>query len=137
MAASVETSIMAALFKRVSAFPTPLPIAWPNKKFDRPGDGKYLRVSFIPNTALRLLISSTGKHRHIGILQVSVLWPQNDGEEAAREIAAAVAAWFPCDLPMTSGEVNARVTKRPDAGPLMVEDSGVMIPVTISYEAFA
>lgn len=135
--ASTESKIMAALFARAATLAPALPIAWPNLSFTKPADGKYLRVSFIPNTADRIFIGSTDPHRFLGMLQVDVMWPLGQGQTEPLERAGAVAEHFPADLRLTSDGVAVRVRKHPDVGPLLVEDAGVMVPVTIEYEAWA
>ena len=68
---------------------------------------------------------------------VSVYWTKGQGEADVRVIAGRVAAQFPTDLRLTSGEVTVRVTKRPDVRDLIIEDIAVQIPVMIAWEAWA
>ena len=135
----MTVNIEKALFARLNALVLSpvLPIAWPNKSFDKPADQKYLRAVFVPNTANRVLIGSAEPHQLLGLLQVSVYWTKNDGEIAARAIADAVAAHFSCDLRLTFGAQRVRITKQPDVRDMIVEDAAIQIPVMIAWEAWA
>ena len=134
----VETEIMMALYARLSALTLspPMPIAEPNVAFTPPADHRHLRVQFVPNIANRLLIDCDGPHQHLGLLQVSVYWSRGAGEKDAREVAAAVAAHFPCDLKLASGGVTVRISKRPDVRDMIVETAAIQIPVMVSWECW-
>lgn len=135
---AVETDIMEALFTRLEALvlSPALPVAWPNLAFDPPADQRYLRVQFVPNLNIRLLIDSDGPHQHLGLLQVSVYWTKGEGEAGAREVAGDVAAHFAADLRLTAGGISVRITKNADARDMIVEDAAVQVPVMISWEAY-
>lgn len=137
MADTAEAQIMEALFARVGslAFVPALPIAWPNLNFTPPSSQKFLRVVFVPNIANRLFIGSADPHQHLGLLQISVHWPKNQGETDPRDIAGKVAAHFPADLRLAA--LGIRITKKPDVADLIVEDARVQIPITIEWECWA
>lgn len=136
---AAESEIMELLFGRLRDFTSSpaLRVAWPNAAFSPPADQRYLRVQFIPNVANRITIDSDGPHQHLGLLQVSVCWTKGKGEPAPREVAAAVAAHFPCDFKLASGGLVVRITKRPDVRDMIVEDARVQIPVIVAWECFA
>lgn len=139
MATSTEARIKALLFARLltlTGAAGALPIAWPNKSFTPPNDGKFLRVDFIPNRVDRLEIASDGAHQMRGLLQVSVMWPLNVGTDDALDIAGAIVAAYPVDLRLWDGDVSVRVYERPAVAGVIVEDQRVMIPVTILWEEF-
>lgn len=132
--------IWQALIDRIGvmALDIDLPIAWDGPNFDAAAAGQeYLRVKFVPNVANRQLIGSDDPHQYLGLLQISVYWPLGSFENVPREIAGRVAAYFPCDLKLTEGDVTVRITKRPDVTDLIVEKVAVQVPVTISWEAYA
>jgi hypothetical protein len=136
--ATVEGNIEQALFARLAAFVhvPALSIAWPNVAMN-PKPATYLRASHIPNTSRRLFLRSTEPHQRIGLMQVDVFTPLNQGAPAATEIAGKVAAHFQPDMPMRSGGVTTRVAKAPDVGPALADDTHWQVPVTVSYEVFA
>ncbi|MER8959304.1 DUF4128 domain-containing protein [Mesorhizobium sp. M0701] len=135
---TLQSSIEAALFARAATLVLSpvLPIAWPNVAFTKPLTG-YLRVSHMPNTARRLFIAGSDPHQRIGLLQIDALQKLNAGASAATEIAGQIAAWFPCDLPLFQDGIRIRVTKAPDIAGALSDDTHWMVPVTVSYEAFA
>lgn len=136
---AVETDIMELLFSRLQSFSTSpaMPISWPNVEFTPPPDQHYLRAQFVPNLANRVLIDSDGPHQHLGLLQVSVYWTKGAGEAGPRELAADLAAHFPCDLNLHGGGLSVRIQKRPDVRDMIVEDHAIQIPVMIPWECWA
>jgi hypothetical protein len=139
MATTIEGRIAEALFGRLQTLVLSpvLPVLLPNEQKTPPGDHRYLRVQFVPNTADRVLIDSDGPHQHLGLLQVSVYWSKGRGEVEPRDVAGAVASHFPCDFKLDAGAFHVRITKRPDVRDMIVEDAAVQIPVMVSYEAWA
>lgn len=136
---AVEAEILKALRSRLIAFAQPkvLPIAFTNRPFTAPAGGQYLRESWIPNRTRRMGVSSDDAHNHIGLYQIDAVAQSNSGETSLLELAASIADHFAVDLDLTSGGITARVTKRPDIGPTMVDEPVAMIPVTVHWQAFA
>jgi hypothetical protein len=141
---AIETDIMLALFARLRAFRcggAAIPVAWPNRPFQPVVGQNHLRVMFVPNVSNRVIIGSRGPHQHLGLMQVDVFSPLNQGKEAmgdvaARSIAAAVADHFPCDLKLAAGASRVRITKRADVRDMIVGPTAIQIPVMISWECF-
>jgi hypothetical protein len=139
MATSTEARIMRLLFDvldDMTGDAGALPIAWPNKSFEPPNDKKFLRVDFIPNRVDRLEIASDGAHQMRGLLQISVMWPLDDGLDGPLDIAGAIVAAYPADLTLWDGDLRVRVYQRPAVAGAIVEDKRVMIPVTVLWEVF-
>jgi hypothetical protein len=139
MAATVEGSIVQALFSRLDtlALTPALPISWPNLNFTAPASRKYLRVQFVPNTNNRVFIGSEAPHQRLGLLQVVLHWPLNQGESAPRDIAGQIAAHFPTDLRLVADVVEVRVTEAPTVANLLVTETDVQIPVIVPWETWA
>lgn len=135
---TIETDIEAALFARAAllvAVGGPLaglPVAWPNVALN-PKPPTYLRVTHVPNRSRRLFIGSTDPHQRMGLLQIDYFAPKNGGASAATEQAGKIAAHFPTDLALS----GVRITKVPDVGPALADDTHWQVPVTVEYEAFA
>ncbi|WP_428029810.1 DUF4128 domain-containing protein [Ancylobacter sp.] len=139
MATSTEARIKALLFARLGTLTGAagaLPLAVQNVNFTPPASGKFLRVDFIPNRVDRLEIASDGAHQMRGLLQVSVMWPKGEGIDDPYDIAGAIVAAYPVDLPLWDGDLRVRVYERPAVAGVIVEDQRVMIPVTILWEEF-
>ncbi|WP_416355557.1 phage tail terminator-like protein [Aureimonas phyllosphaerae] len=130
----VETSIMEALYAHLVDMPGVLPIAWPNRAFTAPGDGKFLRAQFIPNLVERTSIRSEDAPRRRGLFQVAVMWPQDQGETLPRNYAGSIAEHFSTDLRLVRDGVSVRITSYPALADLLIDGSRVMIPVTIPWE---
>lgn len=135
--AAVEASILVALRTHLIAFAQPraIPIAFTNKTFSPPADGKYLRETFIPNGVAGRLISASSQ-RLQGLYQIDLMWPQAAGETAARTLASEIADHFTGDEHLVSGDAAVRITERPSLAALMIEDSRAMLPITVRWEAW-
>ncbi len=135
---AIETALWLALRARVEALvlSPPLPVAWPNETFSPPLSG-YLRVTWIPNINRRLFLKGSDPHQRLSLLQVDVFAKKNQPVAVALEIAGQVAVHFPADLRMTAYGVTARVTKAPEIAQPIDDTTHLMVPVTISIEAFA
>jgi len=136
---TIQSDIEAALFSRLASFnySPALPIAWPNVSMN-PKPARYLRVNHIPNTSRRLFVGSGAPHQRLGLLQVDVFTPLNQGPSTATEIAGLIAAHFPADLRLTTGsplKIVGRVAKASDVGPALPDDTHWMVPTTVYYEA--
>lgn len=135
---AIETALWLALRGRVEALALspPLPIAWPNESFTKPTGG-YLRVTWIPNLNRRLFLAGSDPHQRLSLLQIDVFAKKNQPVAVALEIAGQVAAHFAADLRMSAYGVTARVTKAPEIAQPIDDTTHLMVPVTISIEAFA
>jgi len=137
MADYSDTKVMNALFARLAtlSFSPSLPIAFPNKAFKPPGDRKWLRVNEIPASTTPFSLSGSTSE-HIGLMQVDVFRPLNEGHAPAKETAGAIAAHFPPALRLFSEGVKVVIT-RSELGPVLKQDTEIMLPVTIRYRTFA
>jgi hypothetical protein len=135
---SIETSIWLALKARAQALVLSpvLPVAWPNESFTKPTGG-YLRVTHIPNVNRRLFLSSSDPHQRLGLMQIDVFGRKNENVAVAVEIAGKVAGHFACGTDMWRDGLRVNVTKAPDVGQPIQDDTHVQVPVTIAYECFA
>lgn len=136
MALYSDTKVWQALATRLATltFSPALPIAWPNTTFSPPGDRKWLRLNEIPASTTPFALSG-GTNEHIGLMQVDVFRPLNEGHVPAKEVAGAVAAHFPPALRLFSEGVKVVVT-RSELGPVLKQDTEIMLPVTIRWRAF-
>jgi hypothetical protein len=136
MAISTEAKIAEGLFKRLSALTPALPIAWPNRSFTPPSDGKYLRVSDLPLPTRGMSLTNDGTNEYSGLLQVDVMWPLNDGEQPATEAAGAVIAHFKRGTRMDNGGIRIDCVTA-YRSPALRDDPRWQVPVTVSYRAYA
>ena len=141
--ASVEASIETALFGRVATisfspdwtpgFRAETQIAWPNVVFSPAPSGPYLRVSHLPNTVDQVSLGETGINRHVGLLQVSVVWPLNVSASPAIEAAGQIARHFKRGTTLSSAGLSIRIHRPPVVGRMIQEDTVIHVPVTVSW----
>lgn len=141
MATTPEGAIQKALLDRLETLVlTPAhPVAWPNVKFTKPSDNRYLEARFIPNGAERVFIGSTEPHKRIGFLQVNVRDGIDQGPRVV-ETAGLVAAHFVADLRLSADlDLSVRIISAPDVNDMIVERAppGVLVPVLIPFECWA
>lgn len=138
---SIEWHIGEALLDRVRTLVVSpvLPIAWPNITFDpaKDGPGGYIRVQHLPNTNNRLFIGSDEPSQRLGLLQLSVFSPLDEGEQKSREIGGQIAAHFSTDTRMVHGGIAVRSVKHPDVGPTLTDGPYIQTPVTVEYDVYA
>lgn len=132
---AVESDIMAALYARLGQYTTH-PTAWPNSKFTKPGNQRYIEPKFIPNSSDRII---DGPHRQYGLLQINVHWTKMQGESEPRAAAQTVAALFPCDDWIDGDNVRIRITDKPDIRDLMIDAAApdVVLPIIVRWECGA
>lgn len=110
-----------------------LPIAMPNVDFTPPAGGKYLSAAHLPNATSQVTLGDNGFNRHIGLLQVSVVWPQNAGDIEPKEIAGQVVAHFKRGTVISHDGITLRIVQPPSVAPAIPDPPGYQIPVTIPY----
>ena len=131
----IESDIETALFDRVAslALSPVLPIAWPNVDYTPPADGLYMSVQLFPNGVQRYSQTGADPKQRIGILQITVVTPLNQGPSNATLIASQIAEHFPADLIMRSGAVKVSVTDAPSIAPAIKTDASHDVPLSIPY----
>lgn len=136
MATAIEAKITNALMARMAAltFSPAIPVAWPNVAFTPPSNNRWLRVNEIPASTTPFALSG-GTSEHVGLMQIDVFRPLNEGHLAAKETAGAVRAHFLPPLKLYSEGVTVKIT-RAEIGPVMRDGPHIMLPVTIRYRAF-
>ncbi len=136
MATYSETKVVDALFARLSAlsFSPALPIAWPNKAFTPPTDRKWLQVNDIPAATTPFSLSG-GTSEYVGLMQVDVFRPLDEGHKPARETAGKITDHFRPPLLLSSEGLKVKITQA-SAGPAMQDGAAIKIPVTIRYRCF-
>ncbi len=111
----------------------PLPVSYPDVPFSPPADGKYLEVSDFTNRPAWEGVT-TGRVDQ-GLLQITVVWPKDEGVIKPKAIADAVAAHFPKGLRLTSGAARVKVSAGPWAASPLLGGGETRIPITIPWTA--
>ncbi len=130
------TAVQLALFDRLEALTLspPLEIDWPEPPvtFVPPADGQYLEVRFFPNAPAFQGLG--GETLDQGLLQISVVWPKNQGEIAPGLIAKAVREHFAAPLSLFRGSTKTKITGTQIAA-VLKGATDLRIPVTVSWTA--
>lgn len=113
-----------------------MPIQWPDGDFVVPGNRRYLRVQFLPNETLRVVIDSDGPHQHMGIFQITINLPLKTRVLEAVDIGSAIASHFSADTKMIYAGVMVRSTKKPTVAPSMPDGADLLTPVSVEYESY-
>jgi len=66
-----------------------VPIAFENVRFKQPTNAAWVHFAMIPGDAVRRDIS-TGKYRHYGVINVTILVPQDTGTKESTELTDKV-----------------------------------------------
>jgi len=131
------SQVMDALFAHAALLATTapsLPVSFPEApNFTPPTDGKYLRVSFFGNVP-RWDALSVGVMDQ-GLLQISVVWPKNQGLIGVANAAAQVAAHFAKNTTLVSGATHVKVNNDPWVASPLTEENNVALPVTVPWTA--
>lgn len=132
--ALVYDALMTRVGSLVTGSPT-LPVSYPEpvQTFVPPADGKYLEVQdFTNQPAWRGLAGgSLGQ----GILQLTVVWPKNNGLIGPKQVVASIKEHFTAGTRMISGGVTVKVTHDPDEASHISEADKLRVPITIFWTA--
>jgi len=138
---TVEEVIQAVLFGAVRDIETftDETKAWPNVTFVPPSGEAYLRVAWMPNNGQRYFFKGTNPQLYLGILQLTVVSPLNEGSGVATQLAGEVAAAFPADRRIYDAITGlyVRIERAPDVAQAFPVDATWNVQVTVRYECFA
>lgn len=112
---------------------TDLPIAWPNDRVVPSVTVPHARVSLFPAAGFNFSYRSGEKKQ--GIMQVTVVWPKNDGPYRAKAKVGAICEYF-VGKSEWSENVKVKTTKRPDEMSAQPTDTSWETPISVYYEAF-
>lgn len=127
-----EKTIRAALEEKLKAFDTLMPIAWENVNFDpTPGD-PYFRVNLMRAEPENPAIGDRLR-RYLGVLQVSLCYPQGVGPGVVEAKADALAAYFPRALTLVKNGINVVIDGTPYVMTGFADGDRWVVPVRIPY----
>lgn len=135
-AVGTDAKIAESLFTRLAALvlSPALPVSYPEpvRPFVRPASGPWLEANFLPAATAGIGISSWDEH--VGLLQVTVVYPNGSGVLAPLEIAHNIVAWFPRNLSLT----NCAIYATPIIGTMFPDpdNSTTRTPVSVRYRSF-
>lgn len=97
----------------------------------------YVEVHVMPNRTRNLYLANDAPSQHIGILQVTVCYPNGEGYAPARVLADSVAAFFAKGKKMPAGGAVVEVYEFPSVASPMQAPDRVRVPISIRYQAIA
>lgn len=141
MAETADTAVLMALLERLGAltFSPAIEVAYPNVPFTQPvatRNAMWLRATFLPAPKTALGIDPRSANEISGIFQVDVIAGAGAGEPWISRVAQAVMAWFARGTDLVKDSQRVRVNLTPYRGRMMKDDTWMIIPVSIPYQAF-
>lgn len=115
-----------------------LPIAWPEPtETFVPPSGPYLVAKLLFNRPRFEGMSASDGVLDQGLLQVDVVWPKNQGDAGAIDVAKAIRAHFTVDpaLALFHGGTKTKITGQPYLSGPFSEDADLRVPVTVPWTA--
>lgn len=135
MATHIDAKILNALMGHLTTMTLPASvggIAYPNVRYD-PNGGPYLKTMIFRNSPENNLIPFGKDPIRRGIFQVSVFWPESEGENAPLEVAGLVEQRFVRGTKIAGDTFTVRIDDDPTVGSLLHDAPWVQIPVSIPF----
>jgi len=94
----------------------------------------YLDMQFAPNETLTPFVGDEDPKHYQGFLQITVVWPRNQGLNLALSIADAIVAHYGKGTVLRGGDGSVvQVIREPWASIPLPDDAWLRIPVSIPY----
>ena len=102
-----------------------------NEEFERPDDGYWYEVYFIPSSPEQIELGTTARSRWLGLLQINICTPKNAGTAPALDRYKSIAEHFRTGM-YIENKVRVVKTSRTSA----IEDGDFYVtPVTVELLA--
>lgn len=136
MASTTDAIILDGLCTHLAGLTlsTPLTVAWPDVDFTPPAAG-YVRVTFLPNETMQSELGDAGRNRHMGLFQVSVMWPEGNGSVTPTDLAGEIVAHFKRGTVITHDGLIIHIDRPPYISPRLKDSPYTQYPVTVSYRS--
>lgn len=137
MTTGIDAKIAELLILHAQAMTLPqtTDLALPDIKFNPTNDQPYIRLSFLPNQPNTLSVGA-GSIQHIGLFQLSIMWPAGQGIIAALETAEVIQQDFDKETRLIGTSILVSVISRPQIGGQIIDGNRTMTPVTVQYQSF-
>jgi hypothetical protein len=128
--AIIRTAFESRLATWAAAQSPALPIAYENRAFIPPANGRYLRAYLLPaRTGQDFLDGSQRSYE--GVFQVSIVQPLSAGTASAANIALALDTLYPTSF--LEGSTRVYITSPMSIAPSIIEDNAYVLPVSCFY----
>lgn len=102
-----------------------------NEEFDRPDDGYWYEVWYIPSDPLQIELGTDARSRWIGLLRINICTPKNAGTAPALDRYKSIAEHFRTGM-YIDNKIRVVKTSRTSA----IEDGDFYVtPVTVELQA--
>lgn len=134
---STFLDISAALDDRLNTMEAAPPIMWENYRTSREQGTIFLRPTLLPAEVSALTMSSAGTDEHIGIYQIDIFAPLNDGKYNTLVLADKIADWFAPGLALTYNTTTTSIVSVSRRASVRdATDSWFITPVEVRYQSF-
>lgn len=122
------------LEQRLANLPSGLPTAWENTAYDPVVGTPYQRASLLPAQTEQPTLGD-GFRREVGLMQVSLYFPENEGPGAAMTQAEAIREHFARGTTLINGSVRVVIERTPSIGLAFPDGGFYALPVSIDFFA--
>lgn len=127
-------AVRAALETAVNGLSPALATAWQNHPYSPVNGTPYQRVTLLPATPDDIEMSGK-KYLEVGVMQIDLFYPLDNGAGAAEARAEVVRDTFYRGASFTSGSVTVDITRTPEILPGTPDEDRFMVPVRVRYAA--
>lgn len=126
--------VRAALETAVAAMTPAVATAWENSNFVPRAGTPYQRVNLLPAPPENPTFGDSF-YRELGILQITLSYPIQNGPGATASRAELIRAAFPRGASFTNGGVTVTIIRTPEVGVALTDADRYEVPVRIRYIA--
>lgn len=130
----IRTAFESRLKTWADAQVPPLPIAFENRTFTAPANGRYLRAYLLPAKTNANFLEGTDRE-YLGVFQVSIVQPLNAGTASAQTIAIALDTLYP--ISFLEGSTRVYITSPMSAAVPIIEPDAYVLPVSCNFRCLA
>ena len=106
-------------------------VCFANEEFERPDDGYWYEVYFIPSSPMQIELGTTARSRWVGLLQINVCTPKAAGTTPSLDRYESIAEHFRTGM-YINGDIRVIKPSRTSA----TEDGDFyVLPVTVELQA--
>lgn len=140
-ATGLGARVKEALYQRLDALTLSpaLPVAYfDDLEFQKPSDNKYVEARIFTAPPIDLHVGANSEPvQYEGFLQLTLIWPEGDGEIPPAEKLDLLCNWFKRGTRLScGGTVTLEVFRTPTLLSPIKEEPRVRYPVTIYYRVF-
>lgn len=128
-----QIAIRAALESALNGMTPSLPTAWENVAFTPPALSSPYQAVFVLFAEPDNPSYGGNMYRERGIMHVSLRYPAQAGDAAARHIGALLRTTFARGASFTNSGVTVTIERTPEVGPGTIEDGRWVVPVKIRF----